>query len=193
MMNATTLYVVVGLLAILIIYIVAGMIWDHRQDIKDIMAVRRHYHKKDALLIDYYRMDGALALYPDRNWMDDTVRWMAKGQDIEEPYEEAYRMGYDRAEKWMSQLRYIGIPIFVRLHNFTIIDPRTMDESLGKRNRVTSGVMYNVFKRRAAKRFMANIMSKVKFAEMDVKTLGILIPVVIGLVIGVAYFMTGGM
>lgn len=191
-MNPIGLYIVCGLLIIMILYIIGGIIWDHRRDIKDILAVRKHYHKKDALLIDYWRVDKALGPYPG-NWMDDTRRWYPKGASIEEPYEEVYRMGYDRAEKWMSELRYLGIPIFVRLHNFTIIDPATMDEErFGPRNRVTSSIMHNVYKARTGKRFVDHIMAKVKFAEMDVKTLGLIIPIVLGLCIGVAYFMTGG-
>ena len=132
-----------------------------------------------------------MELYKGKNWMDDVRTWHPKGVSVEEPYEEIYRMGYDKAEKWMSELRYIGIPIFVKLHNFSIIDPATMDESYGQRNRVTSSVMHNVYKNRTAKRFVDHIMAKIKFAEMDVKTLGLIIPIVIGLAIGVAYFVIG--
>lgn len=191
-MNVTGLYIVCGLLVFMILYIVGGIIWDHRADIKDILKVRKHYHRKDALLIDYYRMEPVLGLYGGKNWMDDVRKWHPKGASIEEPYEEVYRMGYDKAEKWMSELRYIGIPVFVRLHNFDIIDPATMDEErYGQRNRATSSIMHNVYKNRTAKRFVDHIMAKIKFAEMDVKTLGFVIPIIIGLAIGMAYFLLG--
>ena len=191
-MNIIGLYLACGLLIFMILYIIGGIIWDHRRDIKDILAVRRHYHKKDALLIDYYRLDQAFGPYPG-SWMDDVKSWHPKGTGVEDPYEEVYRMGYDRAEKWMSQLRYLGVPVFIKLHNFTIIDPETMDETkFGQRNRITSSIMYNVYKARTSKRFIEHIMARVKFAEMDVKTLGLIIPIVLGLCIGVAYFMTGG-
>lgn len=190
-MNVMGLYIVCGLLVVMILYIVGGIIWDHRADIKDILKVRKHYHRKDALLIDYYRMDGALALYPGRNWMADSVRWHPKGQDPYEPYTDIYSMGYDKAEKWMSQLRYLGIPVFVRLHNFHLIDPATMDESMGKRNKATSSIMHNVWKNRTAKKYISGLTAKLKYAEMDVKTIGLMIPIIIGLVIGIAYFMVG--
>ena len=191
-MNMMGLYIACGLLIFMILYIVGGIIWDHRADIKDIFKVRKHYHRKDALLIDYYRMEPVLGLYKGKNWMDDVRTWHPKGVSVEEPYEEIYRMGYDRAEKWMSELRYIGIPVFVKLHNFSILDPATMDEGIyGPRNRATSSIMHNVYKNRTAKRFVDHLMAKIKFAEMDVKTLGLIVPLVIGLAIGVAYFLVG--
>ena len=91
-------------------------------------------------------------------------------------------MGYYKAEKWMDELRYIGIPVYVRLHGF---------KKPEEKNRITPTVLHNVWRSRTANKFMSGMMTKIGFNTMDVKTLGILIPVAIGIVIGMFYFMGG--
>lgn len=166
---------------------------DHKAEIKHIIECRRHQHRKDAFVIDYWRMDSAFGLDDHRQWMDDTTRWVPKGKNIDEPYEDLYREGYLKADKWMTQLRYFGIPVFVKLHNFKIIDPRTMDESITgyDRNELTSSIMYNVYAAKTVKRFIDNL-SRISFAEMDIKGLGLIIPIILGIGVGCAYVLMGG-
>lgn len=171
-----------------------GFYKDHKVQIHHIMECRSHKKNKDALLIDYYRLDPMFSLDNDHGWMDHTYTWYTPKKDNpDEPYEDIYRMGYLSAEKWMTNLRYIGIPVFVKMHNFKIIDPRTMDPNKygHKQNKITSNVLGNTYKARTAKKYIAG-MSKAKFAEMDVKTLGFLIPIILGIGVGIVYFVFFG-
>lgn len=180
----------------MVCYMAADILRQYKAQIKHIVECRRHYHAKDALAIDYWRVGDrdVFRLDDHRQWMDRTMRWVPKGDYIEEPYEDLYRSGYLRGEKWMSQLRYIGIPVFVKLHNFHIIDPLTMDEeAVGhRRNKLTTSILYNVYKARTLKKAIAGF-SRIRYAEMDVKALAFLIPIIIGIAIAVGYFyMKGG-
>ena len=99
-----------------------------------------------------------------------------------------------KAEKWMTQLRYIGIPVFVKLHNFKLIDPREDWQKLGllRPNMITTSVLCNVYRARTVKKYISNMLGKVKFAEMDVKVLAFIIPIVLGVAVGVFYLFFGG-
>ena len=187
------LLIILGGMLCAIAYFAYGFYKDHKADILHIRECRAHYHKGDALCIDYWRMDGPFGLDRHRRWMEVTRSWVPKGDNPEEIYEGIYRAGYLSAEKWMTKLRYYGIPVFVKLHNFKIIDPRTMDEArIGyPQNKITSTILYNTYKARTVKKWK-DALSKVSFAEMDLKGLGIFLPLIIGLAIGVAYFMLGG-
>ena len=50
--------------------------------------------------------------------------------------------------------------------------------------------MYNVYKNNTEKRAVDG-MTKIRYNAMDVKSIGLLIPIAIGLFIGVLYFMGG--
>lgn len=189
-MSYLILIIVILIMVAMIVYMGIDILRQHWAQIKHIAQCRKHYHKKDALAIDYWRMDELFGLDDHRQWMERRMKWVPKGSYIEEPYEDLYRQGYMRAEKWMPQLRYIGIPVFVKLHNFKIIDPKTMDERITGHapNRLTTSVLYNVYKARTLKKAIAGF-GKIKFAEMDVKALAFIIPIIIGIIIAVAYFL----
>ena len=162
--------------------------------IRHIISCRKHKKNKDALVIDYWKMDPAFNLDDHRMYMDRRMRWEPIGAYIEEPYEDLFRQGYMRAEKWMSELRYVGIPVFVKLHNFKLIDPRTQWKELGlpRPNLITTSVLCNVYRARTVKKYISNMLGKVKFAEMDVKVLAFIIPIVLGVAVGVFYLFFGG-
>lgn len=86
-----------------------------------------------------------------------------------------------KAEKWMDELRYIGIPVYVRMHGF--VKPAEV-------NQVSPVVLYNVHRSRAIKGFISG-MTKISFAEMDMKTVGMLAVVAVGIGLGMLYFMGG--
>lgn len=191
-------YIGLIILIVLMLALIAFMAFDTLRQywgqIKHIMECRKHYHRKDALAIDYWRMDPQFGLDDHRQWMDHTMKWVPKGDYILEPYEDLYRAGYMKAEKWMPQLRFIGISVFVKLHNFQIANPETMDPAVTghKRNKITTSTLYNVYKARTMKRALAGF-GKLKLAEMDLKAMAFIIPVVVGLIIAVGYFyMKGG-
>lgn len=177
-MSIIILLMIIVLVAV--IALVAGLfVWDHRKDIMDIKDVRKHYHRKDKLLIDYWPIDEIFQQnVTHKNKMDRTIRWVNCDES------DLIHQEYLIAEKWMTELRYIGIPVYVRLHNFHIIDPAKLEEP----NEMTSSIMYNVYHAQTIKRYISG-MTKVGFAPMDVKSLGVLLPVVIGLAIGLMYFI----
>lgn len=189
-----TIYLIIFAVFFIVIgYFVYGFYKDHRDEIQHIRSCRKHARRKDALAIDYWRMDPVFGLDDHRQWMDDTMRWVPKGKNFDEPYEDLYREGYMSAQKWMTQLRYFGVPVFVRLHNFKTIDPRTMDENITgyPTNELTSSIMYNVYSAKTVKRFIDNL-SKISWAEMDIKGLGLIIPIIIGVGVGCVWLLLGG-
>lgn len=190
-----TMFTILGIVVLFLVFagwMAYGYYKDNKNNIDSIRTCRQHKQNGDVLLLDYWRLDDIFGIN-HKPTMDCTKTWGTPGTDPENPYENFYRSGYLFAEKWMPNLRYAGIPVFVKLHNFYIIDPKTINEKeIGfQRNRLTSSIMYNVYKARTLKKFIDGI-TKIRLGEMDMKSLGIIIPIVIGLVIGVAYFMMGG-
>lgn len=192
-MSYLILIIVILVMVAMIIYMGIDILRQHWEQIKHIAQCRKHYHKKDALVIDYWRMDDMFGLDDHRQWMERSMKWVPKGSYIEEPYEHLYREGYMKAEKWMPQLRYIGVPVFVKLHNFKIIDPRTMDEKVTgyEPNQLTTSILYNVYKSRTLKKAIAGF-GKIRMPEMDLKAMAFIIPIIIGIIIAVAYFYSKG-
>lgn len=192
-MSYLGLIILIVLMVGLIAFMAIDTLRQYWTQIKHIRECRKHYHAKDAYVIDYWRLEQPFALDGHRQWMDSTKKWVPRGDYIEEPYEDLYRAGYMKAEKWMPQLRYIGIPVFVKLHNFKIADPRTMDPSVTghKRNRVTTSILYNVYKARTLKRAIAGF-GKVKLAEMDTKAMMFIILAIVGIGIAIYYFYAKG-
>lgn len=185
---------IILLMIILIVYMGIDILRQHWAQVKHIAECRRHYHDKDALAIDYWRTDDIFSLDGSSQWMDRTMRWVPRGTNIEQPYEDLYREGYYSAEKWMTELRYIGIPVFVRLHNFRIVDPRTMDPEVTghERNQITTSTLYNVYKARTLKKAIGGF-TKIKIADMDIRAMAFIIPLIVGILIGVIYIFTKGL
>ena len=167
------------LIILMIVGIVGFYLWDKRKEIKDILIVRKHARKKDKLLIDYWRIDEVFITRSEhKNKMVHEYTWV----HCEES--ELYQQDYLKAEKWMDQLRYVGVPVYVRLHNFKCLDTTKMENP----NRITSSVMYNVYQAQNMKRYISG-MTKVQFAPIDIKSLGVMIPVIIGIALGMLYFL----
>ena len=103
-----------------------------------------------------------------------------------------YVKNYIKCEKYKDKLRYYGIPVFIRFHGFTVLDlgdPETA-ESFGfsRPNKIGSATMHDFLKSNTLSRFMAGF-TKVSFAPIDVKMLIIVAPIIIGVVLGMLYFM----
>ena len=193
-MNMLTLILIVAAIMFIVLgWTLYGFYKDHKVAIQHIRSCRKHAHKKDALCIDYWRMDPQFTLSDHANWMDHSMKWVPKGDNPDDPYEGIYREGYMSADKWMTNLRYFGVPVFVRIHNFKVIDPRTMDEKeIGyPRNQLTSSIMYNIYKAKTIKKYIDSL-TKLKFAEMDIKAWAFLIPIILGIGVAAAYFLLGG-
>ena len=191
---STTFIILIGILCIMagiILWMLRDILKQYRAQLKHIAECRKHHKNKDALAIDYWRMDKSFNLDDHRWWMDKTMRWVPRGNYIEEPYEDLYREGYLKAEKWMPELRYIGIPVFVKLHNFKLCDPRQhFSEISGKPCLITTSVLYNVYKARTLKKAIAGL-GKVKLPEMDLKAMAFIIPLILGILIAIFYLMRG--
>ena len=169
-----SMIVIVGILVAVCVFFSAFLIvyW---QDVKDIIEVRGHHRKNEVLLVDLYREKDYIGTH-----------WRMRERRTFSTLSEAQirSMGYMDADKWEDRLRYLGFTVYVRLHGFT---------KPPEPNKITSSTLWNVYNSRTVNRFIAGIMTKVGFAPMDIKTLAILIPVAIGIVIGMWYFMSGGL
>lgn len=163
-----------------VIIVAVKFAYDHRKDIRDIRQVRKHKRDGEALLIDYWRIDSIFINNHHKWWQKKTMQW-TKESDAE-----IYKMGYYSADRWMTDLRYWGVPIFVRLHNYKLIDPSQPPY----KNRLTSSVLYNTYDAQTTKRFISGL-TKLGFAPIDMKGAAVVIPVIIGIGIGVFYFMGG--
>ena len=92
----------------------------------------------------------------------------------------------------MKDLRYFHVPVFVRIHNMSLIDPEKewQRSKLDKPNKLTSSVMYNVYHNQNMKRSISG-MTKINFATMDLKSLGVMMPIIIGVIFAIFFIMKG--
>lgn len=165
-------------LVIAIVMIVAAitimLLWDYRQEIRDIRAVRGHARKREALLLDYYLQNNQTVTGSEQMMFTCDRRWVDRLDT-----ESIFMQGYYATEKWMTDFRYIGIPIYVRLHNFHV-HPAP--------NEMMSSALFDYYNSNALKSFVAGL-TKINFAPIDLKSLAVIIPVVIGLCLGLVYFL----
>lgn len=153
--------------------------WEYKEDLKDIKDIQIHRKAKEALLIDIHRVGMGTLHDPTHQYFRQTKSWIRCHTD--EDKEKIYRLGYMEAEKWLDDLRYVGIKTYVRIHGFT---------APPEPNKITSSVLYNVYSSRSVSKFV-NGITKINLSTMDVKTIGVLIPIVIGIALGMLYFMGG--
>lgn len=170
-MSLGLLLLIVG---IFIAVIFSAFIIIYWEDVKDIFRIRNHRRKHERLLIDYYR---ETTFYG--HWgFTKRVQWTKLNEST------IRSLGYVKAEKWEDDMRYVGVPIYVRLHQF---------KKPAEPNKIQSSTLYNVYVSRSVKNFIQGILTKIGFSPMDMKTLAILIPVAIGIAIGMWYFLSGGL
>lgn len=168
--------ITLAIIGIILVFVIGMGIYfahEYRADLKDIKEIQGHRAKKDALLLDYYRVVDRMGSEYNPQYYRKIETWSSE--------EEAsiYEKGYLYAEKWMDDLRYAGIKIYVRLHGFKL-PPEP--------NRITSSVLYNVYNSRSVHNFI-NGITKINFAAIDMKAVGVMIPIVIGLALGAFYFL----
>lgn len=183
----TPILMMILLLVGVIAFAFGSYLWDHRKQIIEIHRVRKHYRKKDRLCIDYWRIDDIFIRdTAHHNKAEPRFTWVPK----ETTDESLYRAGYLKAIKWMDDLRYVGIPVFVQLHNFKLIDLERDWKEIGldRPIKMTSSTMYNVYKNESMKRNISGL-TKINFAAIDVKSLIVLLPIIIGVVFGCMYLM----
>jgi len=162
------------IVGILITVIFSAFIIIYWEDVKDIFRIRNHRRKNERLLIDYYR---ETTFYGHWGFTKRT-QWTKLNEAT------IRSLGYVKAEKWEDNMRYVGVPIYVRLHQF---------KKPAEPNKIQSSTLYNVYVSRSVKNFIQGILTKIGFSPMDMKTLAILIPVAIGIAIGMWYFLSGGL
>lgn len=179
-------FMLIAVIVIIVAALVGLWLWDHRADIKDIREVRKHYHKNDKLVIDYYRVPTVFVTDTYKNRAEPRIRWV--GAETSES--DLYLAGYLKAEKWMEDLRYLGVPVFVQLHNFKIIDPEKdwKKLELKKPNKMKSSTMYNVYHNQNMKKNITGL-TRINFATIDLKSLAVMLPIIIGVVFGLLYVM----
>lgn len=91
-------------------------------------------------------------------------------------------MGYYRAEKYLDTLCGIGMPCFVKFENFTVADL--------KDNRETASTLRDYCDSNIDKKMRAGF-SKIQWDAMDVKSLGLILCIAAGVIIGF-YLLSGG-
>lgn len=161
----------------IIIGFIAFVVWyfgsQYRKDLKDIADISKHKKNKEKLLIDYFRVVGREKSEYNPQYYRKVMTWTTDEES------QIYERGYLQAEKWMDDLRYAGVKIYVRLNHF-YLPPEP--------SRISSSILYNVYSSRSVKNFISG-MTKINFPTMDLKSLGVMIPIVIGLIVGMIYFL----
>jgi len=103
-----------------------------------------------------------------------------------------FKKGYWVVDKFKDQLRYAGITVYIRLHDFTVVD--LSDPETAKRFgydrpvNIGSAEMHDFLKSNTLSRFMVGF-TRVSFAPIDVKMLIFMIPIIAGIILGMLYFM----
>lgn len=95
-------------------------------------------------------------------------------------------------DKFKDQLRYAGVPVFIKLHGFTVIDlsdPETA-KRFGFDNpvKIGSAEQHDFLKSTTLTKFMAGF-TRVGFAPIDMKMMLMIAPIALGLILGMAYFL----
>lgn len=90
-------------------------------------------------------------------------------------------MGYFRAENYLDTLYGLGMPVFMKIHNFKEADAGT--------NQETSSTLRDYFDSNIDKKMRAGF-TKVKLNEMDVKTLVLIVCIAAGAILG--FYLLGG-
>lgn len=167
---------------IILVFIIGVGIYlgiEYKEELKDIKKIQIHRKDKEALLIDIYRTGMGTLHDPTHQYFRQTKSWIRC--HTAEDKEKIYRLGYMEAEKWLDDLRYVGIKTYVRIHGFS---------APPEPNKITSSVLYNVYSSRSVSKFISGI-ARINLSTMDMKTIGVLIPVAIGIALGMVYFMGG--
>lgn len=165
--------ITIGIILVFVIGIIIYALHEYKEDLKDIKEIQRHRSKKDSLLMDYYRVVDRIPGVYNPQYFRKVLTWTdAKESEI-------YEKGYMQAEKWSDDLRYIGVKIYVRMHGFKLPE---------EPSKITSSVLYNVYSSRSVNKFISGI-TKINFNSMDMKTLAVIIPVAIGIALGMFYFL----
>lgn len=161
-------------------------------DFRESKEIRKHISNKEKLLIDR-------TPHPDKpHTFINHEHWTAASLS------EIYADGYYKAINFKDEIAYYGAKIFVRFNGFNILDPETMryynlemiseegaeQKESGQRNpnHITSSNLYSFYCSEVVKRFMDG-MTRVAFAPIDTKMLILAGAVVVGLVLGMAYFL----
>lgn len=140
---------------------------DLKRKQKDKDAIK-HIINKDAMLLDYWAQeDGAYTLI--KKWSNLPKDWILQ-------------MGYLTGEKFQTDLKYINTKTYVRFHNWKLVDPAE------KNNFMTSATLYDYLKSNSCENFISG-MTKISFAPIDLKMVMVAAPIIIGIIIGMVYFM----
>lgn len=91
-------------------------------------------------------------------------------------------LGYYRAENYLDTIYGLGMPVFMKLHNFKEADAGT--------NMETASTQRDYFDSNIDKK-MRTGFTRVKINEMDAKTLGLIICIAAGAILGF-YLLSGG-
>lgn len=138
-------------------------------ELSEIAAIRRHIRQHDKLLINISVDIGGINRYHrSERWTDETA-------------ESIIYNGYTKGINWHDEIVYYGANTYVRLLGF--------QEAPQTGNLETSGTLCDYYSSDASKQFQAG-MTKVSFAPIDTKMLIMIVPIVIGIILGMAYFMT---
>ncbi len=163
-------------------------------DFKKSREIRKHIKNKEKLLIDR-------SPHPDKPhvYINHEHWTTASEHDI-------YGDGYYKAINFKDEIAYYGAKVFVRFDGFNILDTKRMcyvsmeriregtdddeAEPIGnvKPNYITSSSLYSFYCSEVVKRFMDG-MTRISFAPIDTKMLILVGAVVVGLVLGMAYFL----
>ena len=95
-------------------------------------------------------------------------------------------LGYLPAKGYKEEFRYFNTKVYVKMEGFKVFDIRNSDDP----NYETSSTLDDYFQSDSQKQFMQS-MSKVSFAPLDMKKLGMIGMVGAGIILGL--FVLGGM
>lgn len=157
-------------------------------DFKKSKEIRKHIKNKEKLLIDR-------SPHPDKPhvYINHEHWTTASDSDI-------YADGYYKAINFKDEIAYYGAKIFVRFNGFNVFDPElekylTLDEIneqsanfMERPNHITSSNLYSFYCSEVVKKFMDG-MTRISFAPIDMKMLIMAGAVVVGLVLGMVYFL----
>lgn len=95
-------------------------------------------------------------------------------------------LGYIRGYNMFDNLALWGFPVWVRFHGFTVMD-KPVDES-GRANLETSSTLEDFYMSDSAAQFVKGMTTGIKLPPMDMKKMGMVAMMAIGVVLGL-YFL----
>lgn len=187
-MTIIRLLLLLFLIVLLSACFVAGIYYRrHREEVQD-HPLYHTWIKREKLVIniynDFYWLDGHnCQVRPEMHWTKQTKTQLTGG-------------GYLKFIDYLKDWRYFGTKCYVKFWNLDCFDVAAWNKEHNKEeeklNEMASYNLYDYYKSRVVERFLKGFSKLSMLNGMDSKTIGLVIIIGAGIILGIYLLMSGG-